>query len=246
MKIEAIRTTKVMPSTGSLLEFLDKSLSILDENCVLALTSKIVALCEGRVAEPTTSKQDLVKNEADFTLPDKFKNGYIALTIKNNTLVPAAGIDKSNSSGKYVLWPADSQKTANQVRAYLRKRFGLNKVGVVITDSGAMPLRFGTLGIALGYSGFSPFKDYADEKDLFGFELKAGRANIAGGLSAAAVAVMGEGTEQTPLAVISEAGFIDFKNKDPTNEELSDYFVAPENDRLFAAFFEGIDWQPRR
>lgn len=247
MNIRAIKTALVVPGTSKLAAFLDENLDQLSDGDILVVTSKIIALLEGRVRESDgISKDKLVHEEADYVLPEQYKNGYIPLTIKDNTLVPAAGIDKSNSADKYVLWPADSQAAANEVRAYLKKRFGLSKVGVIITDSSAMPLRFGTLGIPLAFSGFSPFKDYEDERDLFGYELKAGKANIAGGLAAAAVAVMGEGTEQTPLAVISDVGFVDFKDHSPTTEELAEYFVAPENDRLFEAFFKHIPWQKTR
>jgi F420-0:gamma-glutamyl ligase len=80
-------------------------------------------------------------------------------------------------------------------------------------------------------SGFKPLNDY-----------KSSRANIAGGLAAAAVTVMGEGAELTPLATISDLPFVSFEDSDPTEQELKDYFVSMDED-LFADLLKGVDWQ---
>jgi len=168
---------------------------------------------------------------------------YIPLTIKGNTLIPAAGIDASNSAGQYVLWPNDPQASANQICKYLKERSALARVGVLITDSSAMPLHFGTLGVPIAYSGFWPFRNYPGQKDLFDFPLNAGKTNLAGGLAAAAVAVLGEGTEQTPLAIISEVPSIKFSETDPSAEELAAFFIEMSSDKLFSPFFKNLDWQ---
>lgn len=245
MNVVAVKTGLVESAQTTIEAILDEHLKDLPENSVLAITSKIIALCEDRTVDAeSVSRDELIAQEADWVLPPKFKNKYIPLTIKDNTLIPAAGIDKSNSAGRYVLWPKNSQDSAAQIRSYLKKRFGLKNVGVIITDSGAMPLRFGTMGIVIGYSGFNPFRNYKGQKDLFDEPLMAGKANLAGGLAAAAVTVMGEGTEQTPLAVISNIPGIEFSDHEPKPEELADYFLAPEAERMFAPFIEGIDWQP--
>ena len=115
-----------------------------------------------------------------------------------------------------------------------------------MTDSGAMPLRFGTLGIVIGYCGFKPFHNYTGQKDLFGQPLMAGKSNLAGGLAAAAVAVMGEGTEQTPLAILSDLSFVEFVHNEPGTGELADYFLAPDQERMFAPFFNHLPWQEDR
>lgn len=68
------------------------------------------------------------------------------------------------------------------------------------------------------------------------------KANIAGGLASAAVAVMGEGSEQTPLAVINEVPFVDFISNDPTSQELAGYYVSPLEDEPFMPFFGAVQW----
>ena len=49
----------------------------------------------------------------------------------------------------------------------------LKKVGVIITDSKTTPLRWGTSGVAISYSGFSPLKNYIGSPDIFGKEMPA-------------------------------------------------------------------------
>ena len=91
-------------------------------------------------------KKDLVEQEAEYFLPPEENKYNITLTVKGGLLVPTAGIDESNGNGYYILWPEDPQKTANEVRQYLCKRFSIKKVGVVITDSKTTPLRWGDNG----------------------------------------------------------------------------------------------------
>ena len=75
----------------------------------------------------------------------------------------------------------------------------------MITDSRTMPLRAGVTGVAVGYAGFRGIKDYRGTPDIFGRKFKFSRTNIADGLATAAVLVMGEGSEQQPLAIIKRA-----------------------------------------
>jgi F420-0:gamma-glutamyl ligase len=141
-----------------------------------------------------------------------------------------------------VLWPRDAQASANQLRAYLAERFHVRKVGVIITDSTSQPLRRGTTGIALAHSGFKALRDYRGQPDLFGKPLGSSQASLAGGLAAAAVLAMGEGAEQTPLCVISGAPFIEFQDRDPSSEELSELYPGVDED-IFAAFLRGVKWR---
>jgi len=185
----------------------------------------------------------LVAREADYYLPENLSKYGFSFTIIHNTLVPAAGVDLSNGNGNYVLWPLDPQKTVNEVRQYLRKRFGLNKVGVILTDSTARPLHFGTEGVAIRYSGFASSNNYIGTPDLFGRKLEVSISNVVDGLASAAVVVMGEGTEQTPFAVISDLPFVDFQDQDPTDKELKQFYLEHMEDDLFEPFLRQMGWQ---
>lgn len=242
MIIHSIQTGPITHDSGDLLKLLDEVLIDFPDQAVLAITSKIVSLCEGNVVSTSeVDKETLVEREADFYLPkDQSKYG-VRFTITNGTLIPTSGIDESNGSGMYVLWPKDAQKTANQVRTYLKQRFRHDRVGVVITDSTCHPMRRGTAGIMLAHSGFAAVKDYVGQPDIFGRPFDVSQADIAGGLTAAAVLQMGEGSERTPLAILSDLPFVDFQDRDPSPAELQAINITPEDD-LFAPFFQSVTW----
>lgn len=245
MKITAIKTRKVLPGKSDLFKFLDESLTKLAERSIVVITSKVVSILEGRTLQTgSINKKDLIRKEADlyYFAPESSNSHMLHFTIVNNTLIPASGIDESNGSGHYVLWPADPQETANTVRGYLKKKHGLKEVAVIITDSTIFPSRWGTLGIAIGYSGFNPIKDYVGTKDLFGRELKLSTSNMAGGLASAAVFAMGEGNEQTPIALIEDALNVEFQDRNPTKVELDMYYISPLGDDAFAPFFNTLKW----
>jgi F420-0:gamma-glutamyl ligase len=169
---------------------------------VVVVTSKIVSLCENRVVPlADTSKKQLVEQEASQYLASELSQYGHLFTITNDTLIPSAGIDESNGDSHYVLWPKDPQASANAIRAHLASKHQLDNIGVIITDSTSQPLRRGISGIVLAHSGFLALKDYRGQPDLFGRPLGVSVANVASGLAAAAVLAMGEGAEQTPLAL---------------------------------------------
>jgi F420-0:gamma-glutamyl ligase len=244
MIIKPFKTGKILPSKMSIFELLDKYLLEVPEKSVVAITSKIISLCEGRVSPiPGPSKDELIKQEYYYLATGRKKYKY-SFTLTQNTLIPMAGIDESNANGQHVLWPKDPQKNANEVRKYLKHRFRLKEVGVVITDSTCMPMRWGVIGIALGYSGFKGINDYTGKKDLFGRPLQVSMAAVANGLASASVLTMGEGSEQTPIAIISEVPFVKFQDRNPTKEELELFYLKDKDEDLFAPFLNAVKWLP--
>jgi F420-0:gamma-glutamyl ligase len=245
MNVTAVKTDKILPGQKDIFKILDQALTHLGEKSIVIVTSKIVALCENRV-EPVdgTDKEALIKRESDLFLPSTLSRYGYHFTITDNTLISVAGIDESNSGGDYyVLWPDDLQKSANDIRRYLRHKFNLKDLGVVISDSTCLPLRWGTFGIPLSYSGFRPTNDYIGTPDLFGRPFKVSKSGVALGLTAAAVVVMGEGTEQTPMAVIDDIPFVEFQENDPTAEDLENFYISNWREDLFEPFLGKADWQ---
>ncbi len=243
MIVTPVKTHKILPGAETLSEILDKYLPELKDGSVLAITSKIVSLCEGSF-EPVsgTDKDDLIIKEANYYLPAKeHKYGY-HFSVIDGTLISSSGIDESNGSGNYVLWPKDAQHSANNARDYLVNKTGLKNLGVVITDSTSKVMRRGAVGICLAHSGFQALHDYRDTDDLFGHEFRFSVANHAEGLAGAAVMVMGEGTEQTPLAVIEDVPFINFQGRTPSKEELDELKLTLETD-YFEVFLNSVPWQ---
>jgi putative folate metabolism gamma-glutamate ligase len=241
MKVEPIKTKAIVVG-DNLLEILDENIANLKDNSVVAITSKIVSICEGSVAEIEKSDKDLlIKNQADYYLSQKNKYNFY-LSIKNNILIPSAGIDESNGNGYYILWPKNPQNSANKIRSYLTKKFKTKKLGVIIVDSKTTPLRWGVTGVAVSYSGFDALNNYIGSKDIFGKKFEVEKVNVADALAAAAVLVMGEGDEQTPIAIIEETPFVNFKNKNPSVEELKELAITVEDD-LYGQILKNVKWK---
>ena len=244
MKITPIRTHKIEAQDTDLLTILDQYLPVvIPENSIVAITSKIVSICEGRLLPiNSVDKNELIKQEADFYLPRSMSKYNFLLTIKYGLLIPSAGIDESNSNGFYVLWPSNPQKSANLIREHLGKTRNLKNLGIVITDSRSMPLRWGVTGAGLSYSGFSALNDLRGTHDIFGRELKVTQVNVMDAIASAAVFEMGEGSEQTPLAIVSDLKNVDFQNRNPTYEELNALHIEIDDD-LYAPLLKSVNWK---
>ena len=219
-----------------------KYIANLSEGSIVAITSKVVSLCENRVVPlGAATKEQLVIKESDRYVGAIGAYGF-HFTITKNTLIPSAGIDESNGNDNYILWPKDAQATANEIRKYLRKHYGVKKVGVIITDSTCTPLRRGTSGICLAHSGFKAQNDYVGKPDLFGRPYNVSQSNVAGGLAASAVLIMGEGSERTPLCLIEDVSFVQFQDQDPTRQEIEQSYISADDD-IFAPFLSSIAWK---
>lgn len=242
MHITPIKTHKITPHSDTLISLLDTYFPSIPEQSVVVIASKIVSLCEGRVVPGDTDREALIKQESDYYLPPEHSRYGHHFTVIRNTIIGSAGIDRSNGDGNLILWPADPQATANTVRAHLQKKHNLSDVGVLVVDSASTPLRLGAIGTALAFSGFIGTHSYVGEPDVFGEPLKLEKADVAGGLAAAAVLVMGEGGEQTPFALLTELPFLTFQRHDPTLKELATLHISLEED-LFEPFLTKAPWQ---
>lgn len=199
MKITPVKT-KLFREGASLPDFIFAHIPRLKDGSVLVVSSKIVSLAEGRTADPK-DRERLIKKESTWAKKTKM----VWLTEKDGILMANAGIDDSNIDGKIVLLPKDSYKSAARLRATLKKKYKLKKLGVIIVDSNPSPRRKGVVGLALGYAGFRGVKDYEGTKDLFGRTFKFSSVNIADSLATAAMVTMGEGSERQPVSVIETA-----------------------------------------
>lgn len=243
MRITAIKTHKITSTDTNILNIVDRYIFELKEDSVVAVTSKIVSICEGRVVKiGEIEKDELIKREAEYYLAkNTSKYGYL-FTIKNSMLVPFAGIDESNANGYYVLLPKDPQKSANSVREFLQEKFNLKQVGVIITDSKTTPLRWGVTGWAVAHSGFLALNDLIGKPDIFGRALHFTKVNVMDGLASAAVLEMGESDNQTPLAIVEDVPFVQFQDRNPNEEELKGLKIALDDD-LYAPLLQSVEWE---
>lgn len=231
MKIKAIKT-KIFKEGDDIIKFVISEIPKVKNGDIVVISSKIVALSEGRTAIYTDEKslEKIIKSESQFAIKTKL----VWLTIKDNMVLAGAGIDKSNANGKIILLPKDSYESAIKIRKSLLKYFKIKKLGVIISDSRTLPFRAGVVGVAVGYAGFKGLRSYIGKKDLFGRKLEYSRTDVVDSLTTAAVLIMGEGDERQPLALIQDAPVI-FTNT-INKKEL---YIDPKED-MYLPLFEKI------
>lgn len=202
----------------------------LPEGALIAVTSKVIALSEGRVVSiaSTDEKEQVILRESDETR----RTPWCLLTRRNGEWYANAGADESNARGKLILLPRDSHASARRIWHWAKRTYRRKNLGVIVTDTRLYPMRVGTMGVALGWAGFAPIVNYIGKPDLFGRELRHTQANVANALAVAAVLVMGEGSERTPVAVITDAPVV-FCSRWPKPERLA---IDPREDVYRAAY----------
>ncbi len=247
MIVTAIKTEKIHVKQP-IEQILDVSLPVLREKMILVVTSKIVSICEGATnpISQINNKLEIIRNEADKWLTDSLSERYgVTITIKNNILISNAGIDESNGNGQYILWPSNPMGSAEQIWKYLRQKYLLHDIGVIITDSNIVPLRWGTRGVGIAWCGFRPLNDYVGKLDIYGRALKVTKSSILDGLAASAVTVMGEGDEQTPLATIADVPFVQFQQSPPTQTDINSLNISIEDD-IYAPLLTRVSWNSNK
>jgi F420-0:gamma-glutamyl ligase len=228
MKFEfiPIKTRIVRPPKDEIWDVLD-GLEIEDGD-IIFITSKIMAIHQGRcVPKDKASKQQLIEQESTHFLPYLHPDGFnLNLAIVNNTLLPAAGIDESNSDGHYILLPKDIDAFCNEIRVRLINKHKVKNLGVVCTDSHTTPLRWGVTGITMGLSGIKQLNDIRGSKDIFGRKMGVTKVNLIDPLTSMAVLLMGESSEQTPIVILRNYKGIDFDE----NANMQEFLIDPETD----------------
>lgn len=225
--------TRIFLENENLEQFIFGYIPEVHENSIIVVTSKIVALSEGRTCDDGSeeAKEQLIKQESDWMMKTK----YVWLTLKDGMLAASAGIDASNANGKLILLPKNSFQSAHALRDALQKKYNMRHIGVLITDSRMLPLRAGALAYAIGYAGFFGVRDNRGMADIFGRTLLLSQTDVADGLASGAVICMGEGAEQMPLAMITDPP-VEWTDDPIDSNELR---IPPEDD-LYRPFFENL------
>jgi coenzyme F420-0:L-glutamate ligase/coenzyme F420-1:gamma-L-glutamate ligase len=137
-----------------------------------------------------------------------------------------AGIDRSNvPDADLLLLPKRPSESASRLRAALPAE------RVIVTDTCGRPFRHGQRGVAIGWAGLPPSRDWRGETDRDGRTLGVTVENVVDELAAAANLVAGEGDGGTPAVVVRGFEWGDHAGND-------DHFREPETDYVRQALRE--------
>ncbi|MGY5860051.1 MAG: coenzyme F420-0:L-glutamate ligase [Candidatus Thorarchaeota archaeon] len=222
------------------ISLLDNDIITIAETPLGTTEGQVVKLSEVEVSEEAKAlgeKYEILPEVAELILQeaDEILGGIprVVLTIKNNTLMANAGVDKSNIPPGYAsLLPVDSRASAERLRTEIKERTE-KSVGVMVIDSRTQPLRLGNIGMALGVAGFRPVADDRGRHDLFGNEMRITRRAIADNLASACTAVMGESDESVPIALIRDAP-VEFVDQSFDSSEM----WMPPDECMYMAIFD--------
>jgi len=247
MQLFGIHTKLIKPGDNivdAILEAANGQKLTIADGDLLAIASKVVATSQRRLKKLNSVKpsQEARKLADEYDLEPRFVEVVLReaetvyggvpkalLTSKNDVLTPNAGVDQKNAPRGYVaLWPRNPHKTAEKIRKELFEKTG-RRVGVLIIDSRITPLRMGTVGVAIGISGFEPVRDYRTEKDVYGKSISITRHALADDIASAAHLIMGESNEQTPAVLVKNAPVKLSEKADPY------MMIIPKGQCLFAS-----------
>ena len=194
----------------------------LENGDVVVVAQSVVSKSEGRVVDlreikPSQRALNLAKQlgkdprEVEVILREakeivRLKHVLIART-GHGFVCANAGVDRSNVDPEHVtLLPVDPDASAERIQNTIKRNTGAG-VAVIVSDTQGRPFRRGTIGFAIGVAGIVPLQNLRGRRDLYGRELRVTIAAVADALAAAAVSVMGEAGEGTPVVVIRGAAY---------------------------------------
>jgi len=219
----------------------------LREDDVVCVASTVVSKAEGRTADldafpagPRARELAGTLTEHGATDPDP---RFVQAVLEESTevLMEApflltetrfghvgvnAGIDRSNvPDADLLLLPERPAESASRIRG------GIDADRVVVTDTCGRPFRHGQRGVAIGWAGLKPGRDWRGETDRDGRTLGVTVENVVDELAAAANLVAGEGDGGTPAVVIRDFEWGDHAGSD-------DHFREPRTDYVRQAIRE--------
>lgn len=196
----------------------------LQDNDVVVVAQKIVSKAEDRYLDLRTvepgpeaiklaeevdkdpRKVQAILDESNEVV--RARPGVLIVEQKGGFVQANAGIDQSNIPSDdgdpeaiCLLLPVDSDASARGIRETIAERHQVH-VGVIINDSLGRAWRMGTLGLAIGVSGFTALEDYIGGNDIYGRELQITQVGAADEMAAGASLVMGQTTEKTPVVIV--------------------------------------------
>jgi len=220
----------------------------LEDGDVLVVAQKVVSKAEGRrmnLAEVVPSARavalareggkdprvvEVVLRESRRVV--RAQRGVLIVEHRLGFVCANAGVDHSNVAGEgsaggewVLLLPEDPDASARRLRQSLESWSG-KRLAVLIIDSHGRPWRMGTVGVAIGVSGFPALVDLRGREDLFGYRLRITQVGLADEIAAAASALMGQADERRPVVHVRGLPY-------PLREGSTAELLRPAEEDLF-------------
>jgi coenzyme F420-0:L-glutamate ligase/coenzyme F420-1:gamma-L-glutamate ligase len=166
---------------------------------VVVITQKVVSKAEGRlVAEDDRAAAVEAETERVVAVRDDL----VIAETHHGFVCANAGVDASNvAAGMLTLLPKDPDGSAATIREALREGLGVDRLGVIVTDTFGRPWREGLVDVAIGVAGMPAALDLRGTTDRVGRELEATVVALADQVAAAAGLVMGK-ADGVPVALV--------------------------------------------
>lgn len=245
MNIIGVKTRLFQPPKDNLDDLIE-SVPALQEEDIVVFSSKVVSICEGNtIAESEVEDKDaLVEQLADAVLePNNRGKSQLVLTLLHDQLVESAGVDHGNGNGYFLLLPPQPYKSARNLWEHLRQRHAVQRLGIIISDSRAIPAKQGAINFALSSYGFKPTKDFAPMDDLFGEKLQTTVSNVAESAAAAAGLVMGETNEKKPIAIVRDLSGVEFFTDPKPESAIKNYSHIDRSIDVYGPLLDADVWK---
>jgi coenzyme F420-0:L-glutamate ligase/coenzyme F420-1:gamma-L-glutamate ligase len=189
---------------------------------VVVVTQKVVSKAEGRLV-PGEDRSPWVERESVRIVARR--GDLIIAETRHGFVCANAGVDASNvARGMIALLPEDPDASAEALRVALAAALGVERLGVVVTDTFGRPWRRGLVNVAIGVAGLPALVDLRGTIDHTGRELEATVVALADEVAAASGLVMGK-ADLVPAALV--------RGLDRSGEGRARDLVRPPEEDLF-------------
>lgn len=222
MKCIPIHTREMKPPQDDLYAVLDHYLPPVKNGDIILITSKVVSIHQGRCfKKDEVDKEELMLSESDaYTYTVSLKKKRL-VAIKHYAISLSAGIDPFYEY--YITLPHEPNAEAARVAAYIKTKYKLIQLGVIITDSHSMPLRRGVICYAVGFAGISPLLDRGQRNYA---KWTSNVVDVLAGYGGLYLGESAQSSQLTPIVIMRGVDMVDFTDTDLSHS----FFVDEEND----------------
>lgn len=213
----------------------------LEDGDIIVVASKIVSKAEGRViigdsvrisdrAREIANDNGFDPIQVELALRESNEvirsKGVLITETRSGMVCNFSGVDKSNApQGTYILLPADPDASAKKILGNIERESG-KRLAVIISDTQGRPWRRGSVNIAVGCAGISPFKYNKGRSDLYGRILQRSTVCQVDEIASFAEPLMGQAGQGIPVVIVRGYAFLE-------DDDSAKDIVRPKNEDMF-------------